>query len=111
HFVGRISRNEVEEWYSGSDALLFTSERETLGLPLIEAMQFGLPVIAPRLPYAVELLGDAGCYFDEGDPASVAQAIAECQKNLPVWRKRSAEQLAILKKDSYSWRDHWKVLL
>jgi glycosyltransferase involved in cell wall biosynthesis len=105
--VGRITRSEVYEWFAGSDALLFTSERETLGLPLLEALEFGLPVIAPRLPYAMEILSDAGCYFDQPTPASVVSAIENCRQNYELWRVRSIARCAQLRSESKTWIEHW----
>lgn len=109
--LGRISREEVYDWFAGSDALLFTSERETLGLPLLEAMEFGIPVIAPRLPYATELLGDAGCYFDEPTVESVAEAIECCRAEYDLWRSKILERTIGIRKDSATWAEHWAVLL
>ena len=109
--LGLISREQVYEWFAGSDALLFTSERETLGLPLLEALEFGLPVIAPRLPYAVELLGEAGCYFDGDTPEAVAAAIAECRTNLDFWRTKIKARAEIVRQDAATWSEHWVFFL
>jgi glycosyltransferase involved in cell wall biosynthesis len=109
--LGRISREEVYEWFAGSDALLFTSERETLGLPLLEALEFGLPVIVPRLPYAVEILGDAGCYFEGDSPESVLAAIVDCRNNLDIWRAKIKARAQLVRRDAFTWTEHWDVLL
>lgn len=55
-FLGKISHEEVIWLFNHVDALVFPSYIETLGLPLIEAASFGLPVIASDLPYAKEVL-------------------------------------------------------
>jgi glycosyltransferase involved in cell wall biosynthesis len=109
--LGRISREQVYEWFAGSDALLFTSERETLGLPLLEALEFGLPVIAPRLAYAVEILGDAGCYFDGDTPESVLAAIEDCRSNLASWREKIKARAAVVRQDAATWSEHWQAFL
>ena len=44
--------------YKNADALLFPSYIETLGLPLLEAAAFGLPVLAADVDYAHEVLKD-----------------------------------------------------
>lgn len=111
HQLGRISREDVYAWFNGSDAMLFTSERETLGLPLLEAMEFDLPVIAPRLPYSEELLGEAGCYFDEFTPESVADAITRCQKKYEFWKEKIKHQKAEIAKDAATWTGHWDIFL
>lgn len=54
--VGHIPTEDMYEWYTNMDALVFPSYIETLGLPLIEAASVGLPIIASDLPYAHEVL-------------------------------------------------------
>ena len=61
---GLIVRNEVSdaelaELYSHASALLFPSHYEGFGLPVLEAMQCGAPVIASRDPAVMEVAGDA----------------------------------------------------
>ena len=55
-FVGKLSYERVLEYYKSSDAVLFPSYIETFGLPLIEAAQFGIPIIVSNLDYAHEAL-------------------------------------------------------
>lgn len=57
-FLNSLPYQEVLQYYKSCDALLFPSQIETFGLPLIEASSFGLPVIAADLPYAREVLED-----------------------------------------------------
>lgn len=63
-FEGKIEHNKLLEKYQTSIGLLFPSVIETLGLPLIEAARFGLPIIASDLDYAREVLdGYPGVMF------------------------------------------------
>lgn len=55
-YLGKISFDKVLGMYKDADALLFPSFIETLGLPLIEAASFGLPIIAADLSYSREVL-------------------------------------------------------
>lgn len=55
-FEGRMSHDNLLSLYKASDVLVFPSVIETLGLPLIEAAKFGLPIIAVDLDYAHEVL-------------------------------------------------------
>ena len=109
--IGRIDRESVYKWYAGSDVLLFTSERETLGLPLLEALEAGLPIVVPRLEYAMELLGDAGCYFEQGTPSSVVAALEDCRNNYEQWRTKIAIRALEIREDAATWADHWTVFL
>lgn len=55
--IGKISYNEVLEYYKSSDLMIFSSYIETLGLPLLEAKHFNLDIIAIDLPYSREVIG------------------------------------------------------
>jgi glycosyltransferase involved in cell wall biosynthesis len=72
--IGELPQSELQEYYKKCSALFFPSTTETFGNPLIEGMYYGLPVIAPDLPYAVEICGKAGCFYE---PGSVASAMAQ----------------------------------
>lgn len=56
NYMGKISFNKVLGMYKEADALLFPSYIETIGLPLLEAASFGMPIIASDLPYSHEVL-------------------------------------------------------
>lgn len=63
-FDGSMPHERLLAFYKGSDGLLFPSTIETLGLPLLEAATFGLPIIAADLDYAREVIGNyAGVKF------------------------------------------------
>ena len=55
-FDGKYKHDELLGVYKNTDALLFPSYIETLGLPLLEAAAFGLPVLAANVDYAHEVL-------------------------------------------------------
>jgi hypothetical protein len=101
--VGRLRPDEMVSMYQSIDALLFLSEAESLGFPLIEAMCAGLPIICPDLPYARVLCGDVAVYFDSNDIRSLHAALIDLDKRLkarwwPDWREA-------LKKIPESWHD------
>lgn len=78
-WVGELERADVFGLYRGASALVMTSRAESLGLPLAEAMQSGLLVVAPDLPYARELCGDAAVYFEAGDVGGLVSALAQAE--------------------------------
>jgi glycosyltransferase involved in cell wall biosynthesis len=66
-FVGSVERRELPSLYASSSCLVWPSESETFGHPLIEATRYGLPVIAARSASNPEILGPGGYYYAPGD--------------------------------------------
>jgi glycosyltransferase involved in cell wall biosynthesis len=72
-----ISDEMLEQIYRSSRALLVTSEGEGFGLPLIEAAQYGIPIVARDLPVFREVAAAHAYYFSGRDPAALANALRE----------------------------------
>lgn len=70
-----INDKSLEYAYSNAHALVFPSHAEGFGLPLVEAMQRGLPVMASDLPVFREIGGDFMAYFDLSQPKTLATQI------------------------------------
>ncbi|MCC7279339.1 MAG: glycosyltransferase [Chromatiaceae bacterium] len=70
-----ISDEYLEKVYAASTCLIAASYGEGFGLPLIEASQHKLPIIARDIPVFREVAGDHAYYFDSQLPAALAQAI------------------------------------
>ncbi len=76
HFHGQI--NDIaglRRLYESAIALVFPSFYESFGLPPLEAMRFGCPVIASDIPALREICGDAALYADPRQPADIARRI------------------------------------
>jgi glycosyltransferase involved in cell wall biosynthesis len=70
-----------------ADALLFPSESEGFGIPLLEAAVSSLPIFCADLPVFHEIIGEAGTRFDpHGDPQTVAASIDETLSANPAAR-------------------------
>lgn len=78
-YVGELTQMAVSGVYNDSDALLFLSETESFGFPLLEAMSLGKPILAPDLPYVREMCGTTPFYFENGD---INSFVCACQKLL-----------------------------
>jgi glycosyltransferase involved in cell wall biosynthesis len=70
-----VSDEMLVQLYEHSSALLAASEGEGFGLPLIEAAQKGLPIIARGIPVFREVAGEHAYYFEGGKPEDLAAAI------------------------------------
>jgi len=62
--LGTLSRDELSEAYRNATLLVMPSLVETVGLPMLEAMRIGTPVLAADRPYAHEVCEDAAEFFD-----------------------------------------------
>jgi len=91
-FNGRVSNEEIRALYRMSDVLLFPSQSEGFGLPVLEAGLSGLVVAISDIPALRELAGDDAIYFDleKGNADEVADGIVEAMKGCPRtrhWKK------------------------
>ena len=72
--LGEAGDAALHAAYAGCAAFLFPSRYEGFGLPLLEAMLAGAPVVASSAPAVAEVVGDAAPTFDPGDVAGMAAA-------------------------------------
>ncbi len=75
--------------YAGATAFAFPSLREGFGLPPVEAMTMGTPVVASSAEPMPEILGDAALYFDPHSPEELARALAKILNDPSEARRRS----------------------
>ena len=75
HFTGYLSDPDLAELLNASDALVFPSLWEGFGLPAVEAMSCGIPVLASRRGSLPEVVGDAGLHFEPEDPEAIANCV------------------------------------
>ncbi len=76
-FTGGIPLEETVHFYRAADAFVYPSLNETFGLPLLEAMACGCPVVTSDTSAMPETAGGAAVLADPREPASVARAIVE----------------------------------
>jgi glycosyltransferase involved in cell wall biosynthesis len=74
--VGYVSPGEQASWYNAATLLAYPSLYEGFGLPALEAMACGTPVVASDRSSLPEVVGDAGLLVDPVDPAALADALA-----------------------------------
>lgn len=73
--LGRVSDAELQALYAGAAVFAFPSLHEGFGLPVLEAMAAGVPVVASDIPALREVAGEAAVLAPPGDAAKWAEAL------------------------------------
>ena len=74
-FTGHVSDNEKDFYYRSADIFLCLSEHEGFCVPLLEAMHYGIPIVAYNSSAVAETLAGAGLLLESKEPNIVAEAI------------------------------------
>jgi glycosyltransferase involved in cell wall biosynthesis len=74
-FLGWVDNKQLPALYNLAEFLFFPSVYEEFGIPTVEAMSCGLPVIISKTGALPELAGDAGVLVDPNDPVAMAEAL------------------------------------
>lgn len=98
--AGQVDRRELAWLYANAHCLLYPSLFEGFGLPLIEAMQMGCPVVASNRSVMPEVAGDAALLVDALDPTAISSALVEAGR--PDTRTRLIQR-GITRAATYSW--------
>jgi len=106
--LGRASDAQLAAWYAHATATLIPSTHEGFGLPVLEAMQLGCPVVASRATSLPEVGGDAALYFDLDDlPAGNAACRLLLNDTAERQRRSEASRAHVM---DFSWQAHWNGL-
>ena len=89
-YLGYVTDAQLRALYEAATCFVFPSFYEGFGLPAVEAMRCGCPVIVSREGALHEVCEDAALYCDARDPSSVAQAILRIVNN-PILRSELIE--------------------
>ena len=100
--LGYQSDTRLAELLAGARLLLFPSLYEGFGLPVLEAMASGTPVILSHSSALPEVAGGAGTYIDPQDERACADAILRLIDDQPEWQRRRAAGL--LRAQAFSWQ-------
>lgn len=92
--AGRVDDAQLSALYAGALALVAPSRLEGFGLPAIEALAHGTPVVASDLAPVREVLGDAARYVPAGDAGALAEALLEVERTRPRGRPEAVAHLS-----------------
>ena len=102
--------NYIQSYYSNAQVYVLSSRWEGFGLVLVEAMAHGLPIVSSDLPTSLEIMGDFGLYFKNGNVEELAQRLEEATHL--DWEKKSKEALDIAKRFNLdAIVEQWKLVI
>lgn len=80
-FTGYVAEEELPKWYNAADLLVYPCLYAGFGVPPLEAMACGTPVITSNTSSLPEVVGDAGIMVDPNDPMEMSRSMLEILTN------------------------------
>lgn len=108
HFLGYVSTSELCELYSRARIFVFPSLYEGFGIPPLEAMACGCPVIVSNSSSLPDVVGDAALQVDPHDAGALATAI---EKMLPIKTALEYRKKGLARAKTFSWESSAEKLL
>jgi len=112
-FLGHIAERDLPALYSGAFATLYVSLMEGFGLPVIESMASGTPVITANVTALPEVSGGAALCVDPFDTEAIAHGIERLVSDQTLYRHYV--QLGYTRSREFSWettaRKTWEIIL
>lgn len=111
HLLGQVDDSDLAALYSAADVFAYPSLAEGFGLPIVEAMRCGAPVLTSDISALSEVAGNAARLVDPHDVTAIREALEEmlqdpeaCDRLRDLGRQRAAE---------FSWKESarqtWKL--
>jgi len=111
-FLKYVPEEDLAGLYAGAELFVLPSFDEGFGLPILEAMSCGTPVVVSNGGALPETVGDAGFIFDLSKPETFSNALKQvlCDRDLRL----SLKQKGLARAQAYSWQRSaeliWKTL-
>jgi glycosyltransferase involved in cell wall biosynthesis len=96
--LGHVTPEELASLYSGAVALIYASLYEGFGLPILEAMSCGCPVITSNISSMKEVAGDAAILVDPYEVESIKDAIEKVIRGVKSFKEKGIKHVK-----KYSW--------
>lgn len=102
HLIRRAEDTTLRALYANARALVLVSLYEGFGLPLVEAMQWGTPLIASNTSSVAEIAGDAALLVDPLDTDAIAKAFGQITDDESL--RRDLSHRAEVRGKEFSWK-------
>jgi glycosyltransferase involved in cell wall biosynthesis len=100
-FTGFLPKSDLDALYSAASVFAFPSLIEGFGLPVLEAMASGAPVVASNLTSIPEVAGDAALLTDQRDPAAFAALLEQVLDSVDL--QETLRQRGLARARTFSW--------
>jgi len=101
-FIGRVPDSDLVQIYNQAELFAYPSIFEGFGLPPLEAMSCGLPVVARDTSSLKEVIGDSGILLKNGDEQEFGKEILNIIKNEDI--KEKLKEKSLIRAKKFSWR-------
>lgn len=102
HFTGFVEEEDLPALYNGADLFVFPSLYEGFGLPPLEAMACGTPVVTSNTSSLPEVVGDAAIMVDPYDVDAISEAMARVLSDPAL--AEDLRQRGLLQAEQFSWQ-------
>jgi glycosyltransferase involved in cell wall biosynthesis len=100
--LGHVDDAQLARLYQAASVFLFPSLEEGFGIPVLEAMAGGVPVVTSNVSSMPEVSGEAALYVNPGDPAGIAQKVIEAAEDSAL--RASLVQKGLARITEFTWR-------
>ncbi len=100
--LGHVDDAQLAHLYQAASVFLFPSLEEGFGIPVLEAMAAGAPVVTSNVSSMPEVGGDAALYVDPHDPADIAQKVVQAAEDSAI--RASLIEKGLKRAGEFTWR-------
>lgn len=108
-FPGYIANTDLAALYGGAFAFLYPSLRESFGIPMLEAMACGTPIIAGNTSAMPEIAGDGALLVDPFNPEDITAKILKLENDETFYQQQV--EYGLKRSQMFSWRNTAESLL
>ncbi len=106
--TGRVSTEDMRLIISSATVMTFVSHYEGFGIPVLESMQCGVPVIASNVTSIPEVAGVAALYINPGKPETILEAMKKITKDIKL--RENLIKKGFVQSRNFSWEKTAKAL-